>query len=170
MTPLSGPEDYNVDSTKEEFLTVFKHELEMFQKPKCDPTNLSEHTTEDIVHDIFRALYGNGGETRGIIWKMAEQSVLVLELTNRQNACRGQVVQHFKSHKEEAIAKDRGVVAFVARHKVLSTVAAILMFFGLSSLWAIAMQKKQATKLESIVLSAVNKHIEILKDENKSGG
>jgi len=168
MAPLS--EELNIDSSKEKFMKVFKHELEMFQKPKCDPSNLGVHSTEDILHDIFFALYGNGGATRGIIWKLAEQSVFVLEVTNKQNACRGQIVAHFKEHERDDIAKDRGVIAFARRHRTLSVVAIVLMFFGISSLWSIALQKKQANNLERVVLTIVNKHIPITSPATKTPG
>jgi len=137
--------------------------LEVFQKPQCDPKDLSNVAIEDVVKDIHRALYGNGGATRGIIWKLAEQAVFSMDLLNKQQKCRTQVVDHFEAIRKEAIERDRGVIAFCRRYKKFSIMISVIVFFGISSLWSIIMQERQTTKIESLVLGAVSRQFRIFE-------
>jgi len=152
-------DDYNIESSSEEFLAVFKQELKQFEKPRCDLTNDGTRV-EDILKDIHRAIYGNGS-TRGLIWKIAEQTVFLIEAKDKQTKCRAQVVAHFQEHDKEEIKKNQGMFAFVGRRKKLSIVVVLLVFFGVSSLWGIFLQQRQTTKLEQLVIKAVKTYVKL---------
>lgn len=154
------PNSQTMSFSSEEFIEEFNKEYDQFEKPRCSPANLGEASMEAVVKDVHRALFGNGTK-KGLLWKEAEHSVKLTEMGRRYKHCRGEVVEHFETHKQRAIEKDRGLVAFAKHHPRVTLFLLVLSFFGISSLWSLILQERQATKIEEAVLRLMNKHIPI---------
>ena len=150
---------YEFDTPPEKLLADFKAELEMFQKPKVDPDDIDTAELKDIVKDIHKAIYGNGGPTKGMIFKMAESHTLLVDLISKHAKCRTQVVEHLQDADERALLRKHGLVAVCRKHPKLALAVSVILFFGLSTLWSVVIQERQTTKIEQVVLTVLNKQI-----------
>lgn len=146
------------EPSAEEIMNQLKEELSTFQKPAYVPGDPNTQT-RDILKDIHYALYGNGGTAKGLMWKNAEQTVLIRNMKKREHLCRDQIISHFQKHEDGEIDEDRGVVAFTRRHKKLVAAISVLLFFGVSSLWAIVFDQRQTSKVETAVIAAVDNRL-----------
>ena len=145
-------DQYNQNDSPEFLMDALKKEFSAFEKPR---SKTEAGKSDDLLRDIHRAIYGNGSPSSGLLWKTAEQTVLLTKLSEKHVKCRNQLVTHFKFHEQSDLEEQRGFVAFVKRNRYASIIVAVLLFFGVSSLYSILLQERQMNRVEEMVLSVV---------------
>jgi len=153
---METKDKYNLDTPSELILEEFKKEFETFQKPDCNAQDLSNASTDDVVRDIHKAIYGNGGAPKGIIWKLAEYHVRVVNVARKHDKCRVQVVSHLMDDDEASVRRDAGILSLCRKHPKIATFVAIVIFFGVTSMWSIVLEERQASKIQQVVIDAMN--------------
>jgi hypothetical protein len=157
-----------------DFLARLEEELASCQ---LQTVNIDEATTEDIVKDLHRMLTGNGGPTRGLVFKIAAANVSIKDLHGRVEDIDKVVEEQKKTCAEHrassAIAQAESDGAAAKRIvKVLwdnRAVLLVLLFAGIVYLTAGWRSDARDNRFDSQIHSVVENKLEKLLDLKVKG-
>lgn len=156
-------------SSPEVFLEALHAELGTFPQPHVVSQDLEKAPVEEVLKDIHRAIYGNGTRTSGLNWKVAEVNVLLRDTINKHHACRAEMVRHLQEDATDRMQRQFGILGMAHMYPRVALIAVLLLFLGVSTLWSIVLQGRQATQTEQIVTALVERVVDMkLSKQNES--
>lgn len=152
-------------SSVEGVLAKLREEL---GKHRSQIPDVETATAEEILKDIHKAIYGNGDPAEGMVYRSAEQHVLILEMAAQHLRCRAQVVEHLNEYQTTKLRREVGIIGMSRQYPKVAAVIVAVLFLGITSLWSLLQERRQATQVEAIAVKVVQHYLPLLSENSSS--
>ncbi len=166
------------DTTEKDFMTMLDEELKSSCTTKIPDTR--GVPIEDVIRDIHRVLNGNGGPTKGLVFKMAVNSVYTKQvrsdLTGLSAKLDAQVarcneVQRLKAEEARVMQAELKTVSRIGqalwdnKALILVLIISVISYMGNRSLVASSDSRMQVNSalIEQVVEQALDVKLQALK-------